>query len=41
MVLIGNKVDLVEKRIISKEAGEKAAKEEFNCSHLESSAKTG
>jgi len=39
MVLVGNKCDLADQRVITTEAGEQLARK-FNCSFLESSAKT-
>ncbi|MFX0030015.1 MAG: GTP-binding protein [Candidatus Hermodarchaeota archaeon] len=40
LILVGNKIDLTEKRIISTETGEELAKK-LNLSYIETSAKTG
>eukprot|EP00764_Aduncisulcus_paluster_P011229 gnl/Carplike_NY0171/419_a576_4518.p1 GENE.gnl/Carplike_NY0171/419_a576_4518~~gnl/Carplike_NY0171/419_a576_4518.p1 ORF type:complete len:200 (+),score=62.58 gnl/Carplike_NY0171/419_a576_4518:41-601(+) len=40
IILVGNKMDLEDDRLVSKEDGEKKA-EEFGCDFMETSAKTG
>ena len=40
MVLVGNKCDLADQRVIAKEQGEELARKFGNCTFLESSAKT-
>jgi len=40
MVLVGNKCDLQDQRVITQEQGEQLARKFNNCTFLESSAKT-
>ena len=40
LVLVGNKCDLTEERVVSIEQGEKLARDFGNCGFMESSAKT-
>jgi len=40
MVLVGNKADLTDQRVISTEQGDELAKKFGNCAFLEASAKT-